>query len=51
MTINFGDLRRGVAIEVDGQPYEVVDYERQKMQQRAPVTRLRMRNLARREAD
>lgn len=45
MTINFGDLRRGVAIEVDGQPYEVVDYERQKMQQRAPVTRLRMRNL------
>ena len=45
MTINFGDLRRGVAIEVDGQPYEVVDYERQKMQQRAPVTRLRLRNL------
>ena len=45
MSINFGDLRRGVAIEVDGQPYEVVDYERQKMQQRAPVTRLRLRNL------
>jgi elongation factor P len=45
MTINFGDLRRGVAIEVDGQPYEVVDYERHKMQQRAPVTRLKLRNL------
>ena len=45
MTINFGDLRRGVAIEVDGQPFEVVDYERQKMQQRAPVTRLKLRNL------
>jgi elongation factor P len=44
-TINFGDLRRGVAIEVDGQPYEVVDYERHKMQQRAPVTRLRLRHL------
>ena len=45
MTINFGDLRRGVAIEVDGQPYEVVDYERHKMQQRAPVTKLRLKNL------
>lgn len=45
MTINFGDLRRGVAIEVEGQPYEVVDYERHKMQQRAPVTKLKLRNL------
>ena len=45
MTINFGDLRKGVAIEVDGQPYEVVDYERHKMQQRAPVTRLRLKNM------
>jgi elongation factor P len=32
-------------IEVDGQPFEVVDYERHKMQQRAPVTRLRLKNL------
>ena len=45
MTINFRDLRRGVAIELDGQPYEVVDYERHKMQQRAPVTRLKLRKL------
>ena len=45
MTIGFGDLRKGLAIEVDGQPYEVVDYERQKMQQRAPVTRLKLKNL------
>ena len=45
MTINFGDLRKGVAIEVDGQPYEVVDYERHKMQQRAPVTRLKLKNM------
>ena len=45
MTIGFGDLRGGVAIEVDGQPYEVVEYERQKMQQRAPVTRLKLKNL------
>ena len=45
MIIGFGDLRKGTAIEVDGQPYEVVDYERHKMQQRAPVTRLKLRNL------
>ena len=45
MTINFGDLRKGLNIEVGGQPYEVVDYERHKMQQRAPVTRLKLRNL------
>ena len=45
MTIGFGDLRKGTVIEVDGQPYEVVDYERHKMQQRAPVTRLKLRSL------
>ena len=45
MTIGFGDLRKGVTIQVDGQAYEVVDYERHKMQQRAPVTRLKLRNL------
>ena len=45
MTVNFGDLRKGLAIEVEGQAYEVVDYERHKMQQRAPVTRLKLRNL------
>ncbi len=45
MSINFGDLRKGLAIEVDGQPYEVMDYERHKMQQRAPVTKIKMRNM------
>jgi len=45
MTIGFGDLRRGIAIEVDGQPYEVMEYTRVKMQQRAPVVRLKLRNL------
>ena len=45
MTIGFGDLRRGIAIEVDGRPYEVVEYEKHKMQQRAPVTRLKLRSL------
>ena len=45
MTIGFGDLRKGIAIEIDGKPYEVVDYERQKMQQRAPVVRMKLRDL------
>ena len=45
MSINFGDLSRGLVIELDGQPWEVMDYERHKMQQRAPVTRIKMKNL------
>jgi elongation factor P len=44
-TINFGDLSRGLVIELDGQPWEVMDYERHKMQQRAPVTRIKLRNM------
>ena len=45
MTIGFGDLRKGIAIELDGKPYEVMDYQRQKMQQRAPVVRLKLRDM------
>ena len=45
MTIGYGDLRKGMAIELDGEPYVVVEYERSKMQQRAPVMRIRFRHL------
>ena len=45
MTIGYGDLRKGLAIELDGEPYVVVDYDRTKMQQRAPVMRVRFRSL------
>ncbi len=45
MSINFSDLSRNMVIELDGQPWQVMDYERHKMQQRAPVTRIKMRNL------
>ena len=45
MSINFGDLNKGMVIELDGQPWQVMDYERHKMQQRAPVTRIKMKNL------
>ena len=45
MTIGAGDLKKGMSIELDGEPYVVLEYERQKMQQRAPVTRIRFRSL------
>jgi len=45
MTLGYGDLRKGITIEVDGEPYSVVEYERSKMQKRAPVMRVRFRSL------
>ena len=45
MTIGYGDLRKGMAIELDGEPFVVADYERSKMQQRAPVLRIKFREL------
>ncbi len=45
MSINFSDLSRGLVIELDGQPWQIMDYERHKMQQRAPVTRIKLKNL------
>ena len=45
MSINFSNLNRGLVIELDGQPWQVMDYERHKMQQRAPVTRIKLKNL------
>ncbi len=45
MSINFGDLNRGMIIELDGQPWQIMDYERHKMQQRAPVTRIKLKNI------
>lgn len=45
MSINFSDLNRGMVIELDGQPWQIMGYERHKMQQRAPVTRIKMKNL------
>ena len=45
MTIGYRELRKGMAIELDGEPFVVVDYQRSKMQQRAPVMRIRFRDL------
>lgn len=43
--IGVGELRKGITIELDGEPYQVVDYQQHKMQQRAPVLRLKLRGL------
>ncbi|MCZ6614567.1 MAG: elongation factor P [Chloroflexi bacterium] len=45
MVIGVGELRKGVNIELDGEPYQVVEYSSHKMQQRAPVVRIRLREL------
>lgn len=45
MAIAYGDLKKGMAIDLDGEPHVVVDYERSKMQQRAPTMRIRFRAI------
>ena len=45
MTLSFSDLKKGMTIELDGTPYIVVEYDRIKMQQRAPVMRLRLKDI------
>jgi elongation factor P len=45
MVMEFGDLRRGSTVEIDGIPFKVEEYYQQKMQQRAPVYHIKMRNL------
>ena len=45
MVMEFGDLRRGSTLDLDGVPYKVEEYHQQKMQQRAPVYHIKMRNL------
>lgn len=45
MTLEASDLKKGMTIDMDGVPFLVVDVERTKMQQRAPVTRIRLKDL------
>jgi elongation factor P len=45
MVMEFGDLRRGATVELDGVPFKIEEYYQQKMQQRAPVYHIKMRNL------
>jgi len=43
--IDAGELRKGVAIELDGEIYQVLEYQHVKMQQRQPVVKLKLRNV------
>ena len=43
--IGVGDLKRGLTVELEGEPYQVVEYQQHKMQQRAPVLKMKLRHL------
>ena len=45
MVIGFGDLKRGATIDLEGEPFQVEEYSHSKMQQRAPVIKLKLRNI------
>jgi len=41
--IDAGELRKGTAIELDGEIYQILEYQHVKMQQRQPVVKLKLR--------
>ncbi len=43
--IDAGELRKGTAIEIDGEIYQVMEYQHVKMQQRQPVVKLKLRSV------
>jgi elongation factor P len=43
--IDAGELRKGVAIELDGEIYQILEYQHVKMQQRQPVVKLKLRGV------
>ena len=43
--IGAGEVRKGIAIELDGEIYRIEEYQHVKMQQRSPTIRLRLRNV------
>ena len=43
--IDAGELRKGVVIELDGDIYQVLEYQHVKMQQRQPVVKLKLRGV------
>ena len=44
-TLGYNDLRKGVVFDLDGAPYEVIDYSFVRMQQRKAVAQVKMKNL------
>ncbi|MGA2670493.1 MAG: elongation factor P [Dehalococcoidia bacterium] len=43
--IDAGELRKGVVIELDGEIYQILEYQHIKMQQRQPVIKLKLRGV------
>ncbi|HEY7782559.1 MAG TPA: elongation factor P [Ktedonobacterales bacterium] len=43
--ISTGDLKKGISLEVDGQPYTIVEWQHVKMGRGGAIVRLKMRNL------
>jgi elongation factor P len=43
--IDAGELRKGVVIELDGEIYQILEYQHVKMQQRQPIVKLKLRGV------
>ena len=43
--LTYNDLKKGVLFVLEGQPYEVLEYEFLRMQQRKPVSKTKIKNL------
>ena len=43
--IDAGELRKGAAIDLDGEVYQILEYQHVKMQQRQPVVKLKLRDV------
>ena len=43
--IDAGELRKGAAVELDGEIYQILEYQHVKMQQRQPVVKLKLRDV------
>ncbi|MBI4686757.1 MAG: elongation factor P [Nitrospirae bacterium] len=43
--ITTNEFRRGAKIEFNGEPYEVIEFQHVKMQQRAPIVRTKIKHL------
>jgi len=43
--IDAGELKKGATIELDGEIYQILEYQHVKMQQRQPVVKLKLRDV------
>ena len=43
--IDAGELRKGAVIELNGDIYQILEYQHVKMQQRQPVVKLKLRGV------